>query len=244
MNNIGEQLLKRGNFPKESKLKDYLGQIKSGNLKMSLSSFEEIYNMTPKGIPFPIGCINFDDRKNRFVISWVEDFSKINLKEIEEYTIKIRNYPTEKYPVLSLLIGIHNGKIDPDTKEDLWYYTETHLDLSMQLTRIKLYQLLNSEEVLFCLFDVEAENLDSFGFSLNKKELKMMMDEIKSSLAILEKMNLLTHIRDFSEASSIVSKSFLANGLPKTKEALNIYLKRKELEPKPNKHNWDQYLTI
>ncbi len=242
--NIGDKLLKKGNFPVEKKLKEYLMQIKSGNLSMSLSSFEEIYNMTPKNSPFPIGCINFNDNKRRFVISWVQDFTKLNIKDVEEYSLKIRNYPTESYPIISLMFGLHNGKIHPDTKEDLWYYDEIHLDLSMQLTRIKLYQLLNSQEILFCLFDGDAQSLDSYGFSLNSDELKMMWGEVESSFILFENLDLSNHIREFSNASNVIETAFNSNGLPKTKNALNIYLKRKELEPKPNKHNWDQYLSI
>ena len=245
-NNLGAKLLKSNNFPVEKELNvvNLHKQVKSGVLNISLSSFEEIYNLTPKGLPFPIGAVNFEDGKRRFVISWVEEFSKLNITQVEEYTIRLRNNPTDSYPVLSLILGIHNGKIDPDSKEDLWYYKSTNLDLSLMLTRIKLYQLLNCDELLICLYNGSSEELDSFGFSLNRKELEEMMKEINSALSMLMNLDLTNHIRDFSSASKVVSSSFTNDGLPKSKEALTIYLKRKELEPAPTEHNWKEFLSI
>ena len=153
MINIGAKVLEQKNFPdeRENNIKTLHKKVKNGSLGISLSSFEEIFTITPKGVPFPVGTINFEDRKSRFVISWVEDFSKLNINNIEEYSIKIRNYPTKEYPVLSFMVGINTGKIDPVSKENLWYYGETIMDISFMLTRIKLYQLLNSDEILFCL---------------------------------------------------------------------------------------------
>ncbi len=246
MINIGAKVLEQKNFPveKENNIKTLHKKVKNGTLGISLSSFEEIFNLTPKDVPFPIGAINFEDKKNRFVISWVEDFSKLNIKNIEEYSIKIRNYPTKDYPVLSLMVGIHIGKIDPDSKEDLWYYGETLMDISFMLTRIKLYQLLNSDEVLFCLFDKDVNELDSFGFSLNKDEMKLLLNEIESVFNITNEMDLTNHIKDFSSATKIIEDSFNKNGLPKSREALNIYLKRKEFIPKPDRHNWNDFISI
>lgn len=243
---MGAKLLKGNNFPKEKEVNvvSLLKQVKSGNISISLSSFEEIFDMTPVGTPFPIGAINFDDGKKRFVLSWVEDFTKLNISEIEEYSIRLRNNPVDSYPVLSLIVGIHNGKMNPDTKEDLWYYNSIHLDLSLMLTRIKLYQLLNCDELLICLFNGSAENLDSFGFSLNRSELEEMMKEVNSALSMLMNLDLSNHLRAFSEASKVVESSFNEDGLPKSREALNIYLKRKNLEPKPTKHNWNDFLSI
>lgn len=244
--NIGAKLLKTNNFPleKEGNVNRLLKQVKSGDIAISLTSFEDIFNMTPAGLPFPIGAVSFEDGKKRFVISWVEDFSKLNITEIEDYTIRLRHNPVDTYPVMSLIIGIHNGKMDPNSKEDLWYHKTAHLDLSLMLTRIKLYQLLNCDEILFCLYDGEAQNLDSFGFSLNRSELEEMMREINSALYILMNLDLSNHIRLFSSACEVVNSSFNSDGLPKSREALNIYLNRKELSPKPTEHNWKEFLSI
>lgn len=246
MINIGSKVLEHKNFPieKENNIKTLHKKVKNGSLGISLSSFDEIYTLTPKGTPFPIGSINFEDCKKRFVISWIEDFSKLKINEIEGYSLKIRNYPTEKYPVLSLLIGINTGKIDPETKKDLWYYGESHLDISFMITRIKLYQLLNSDEVLFCLFDKDVENLDSYGFPLKRDEMNLLLEEIESIFKITSDMDLSGHIKDFSIASKVVEDSFNKNGLPKTREALNIYLKRKNLNPKPSRYNWADFISI
>lgn len=243
---MGAKLLKLNNFPKEKEanVNSLLKQVKSGNLSISLSSFEEIFDMTPVDTPFPVGAINFDDGKKRFVLSWVEDFTKLNITDIAEYSIRLRNNPVGSYPVLSLIVGLHNGKINPDNREDLWYYKTINLDLSNMLTRIKLYQLLNCDELLICLFNGSAENLDSFGFSLNRSELEEMMNEINSALSMLTNLELTNHIHFFSEASKVVESSFNSDGLPKSREALSIYLKRKELEPEPTKHNWNDFLSI
>ncbi len=246
MNNLGKQLLKMGNFPieRDKNLEKLLNQMKHGKIWTTVSSFEEIYNQTPVGKPFPIGCINFEDGKNRFVVSWRDDFSKLKINNIEEYSLKVRHYATEEYPVLSMMVGIHSGKIDPDSKEDLWYHGDCHLDMAFLLTRIKMYQLLNCEEILFCLFDGDSDNLDSFGFTLNKDELVEIEGEILSLLSISDNMEFINHLKDFSEASEKVDNGFNANGLPKSQDALGIYLKRKSLTPKPSKHNWKEYLSI
>lgn len=246
MINIGSKILEHKNFPieKDKNIQTLHKKVKAGSLGISLSSFEEIFKMTPKGVPFPIGAINFEDGKRRFVISWIEDFSKLAIKDVEEYSIKIRNYPTENYPVLSLLASINTGKVDPDTKEDLWFYGESLLDISFMLTRIKLYQLINSDEVLFCLFDNDINELDSFGFSLERKEMKILLNEIESVFNITNNMDFSNHIKDFSNATNLINDSFNKNGLPKTREALNIYLKRKDIIPKPDKHNWNDFVSI
>lgn len=246
MINIGGKVLEQKNFPveRENNIKTLYKKVKNGSLGISLASFEEIFNMTPKDVPFPIGSINFEDKKSRFVISWVEDFSKLNIKNIEEYSLKIRNYPTKDYPVLSLMVGINTGKIDPESKKDLWYYGETLMDISFMLTRIKLYQLLNSDEILFCLFDKDVNELDSFGFSLNRDEMVLILTEIESIFKITNEMELTNHIKDFSSATKIIEDSFYNNGLPKNREALDIYLKRKELVPKPHKYNWNDFTSV
>ncbi len=246
MNNLGKQLLKMGNFPieREKNLEKVLDQLKHGKMGLSISSFDAIYDLTPEGDPFPIGCINFDDGKKRFVISWREEFSKIGVENIEEYKIKIRNYPTADYPVLSLMVGIHNGKVDPESKQDLWYYGEYYLDISNLHNRIKLYQLLNCDEILFCLFDGDVESLDSFGFSLNVDELKTLSNEILSLLSLMEDKNLDNHISAFSEATTVVANCFNKQGLPKSQDALQVYLNRKQLDPKPENHNWGEFLSI
>lgn len=238
MSNLGAALLEKGNFPieKESNVKELLKQVKSGDLAITLSSFDAIFDMTPKDQPFPIGTINFEDGKKRFVISWVEEFSKIHITDVEEYSLRVRNYPTFNYPVISLLVGIYNGHG--------WYYKNVDLDLSQMLTRVKVYQLLNSDEILFCLFDNSVENLDTFGFSLNNDEQREMLDEVKSALQLIKVMDLTNHVREFSAASLEVNSSFNSDGLPKSREALNIYLKRKELTPKPTEHNWNDFLSI
>lgn len=241
-----DRLLEPGYFPveKENNINLLLEDIKKGNLGISLSSFEDIFNMTPKGEPFPVGCINFEDGKKRFVISWVDKFSKIGINSVEEYSLRIRNYLTDEYPVLSLMVGLHNGKVDKDTKEELWYYGDNKLDIAFLLTRIKLFQLLKCDEILFCLFDEKPENLDSYGFSLNKKELKSMESEIESALNSWEKMKPESHIEAFSRNSKVVGECFTPKGLPKKQEALGIYLNRKKVEPMPNGHNWSEYLSI
>lgn len=50
------RLLEEGKFPveKDNNIKLLAEDIKRGNLGISLSSFEEIYSMTPKGVPFPV----------------------------------------------------------------------------------------------------------------------------------------------------------------------------------------------
>lgn len=240
------KLLEQGNFPLENdkNINLLLEDVKQGNLGISLSSFEDIFDMTPKGKPFPIGCINFEDGKKRFIISWIDRFSELSISKIEEYSLRVRNYVTREYPVLSLMVGLHNGKIDPDTKEDLWFYGENHMDIAFMLTRIKLHQLLESEEILFCLFDEKVENLDSFGFSLNKAELTYIQEEINSALNYWESVHPDNHISIFSKNSKIISDNFTPKGLPKKQDALTVYLNRKSLNPKPNKHNWAEYISI
>lgn len=240
------RLLEQGNFPaeKDNNINLLLEDVKKGNLGISLSSFEDIYTMTPKGKPFPVGCINFEDGKKRFVISWIDSFSNLGLKSVEEYNLRFRNYATEDYPVLSLMVGLHNGKIDKDTKEDLWYFGDNSLDVAFMITRIKIYQLLNCDEVLFCLFDEKVENLDSYGFSLNKKELEEIGKEVESALNYWDLIKSESHIVDFSKASKIVSECFTSKGLPKKQDALQIYLNRKNLQPSPGEHNWLEYLSI
>lgn len=246
MSSKGKKLLNIDLYPKE-KEDNVIGlynQVKSGNLGISISSFEDIFNITTPGVPFPVGCVNFDDNKKRFVISWIESFSKIGLTEVDEYKVRLRHYPGETYPVISLLVSLHNGKVDPDTGEELWYNKECHLDIGFLLTRIKLYQFLNCEEILFCLFDEKPENLDSFGFSLNKNELNSIEEEILSSIDNTGPDIFENHIKRFTDASCFISKCFTPRGLPKTKDALNVYLCRKKLNPKPGKHNWEEYLSI
>ncbi|QEN04890.1 hypothetical protein EW093_09285 [Thiospirochaeta perfilievii] len=247
MINIGSKLLEQKNFPEESdkNIITLHKKVKNGSLGVSLSSFEEIFNITPKGNnPFPVGAINFEDGKKRFVVSWIDDFSKFNIKDVDDYTLKIRNYPTIDYPVLSLMIGLNSGKIDPETKKDLWLFGEAFLDIAFMMTRIKLYQLLNCDEILFCLFDNGIECLDSFGFSLNRSEMELLLSEVNSVFELTNNMELENHISLFSKASKEVSSSFNHNGLPKSREALEIYLKRKGIEPKPEKHNWNDFLSI
>lgn len=246
MSNLGNELLNQEYFQDENEnnIIELLNQIKGGNLGISLSSFEEIYKMTTPGIPFPVGCVNFDDGKKRFVVSWIDNFSKIGIKDVEEYKLRLRHYPTDSYSVLSLLVGLHNGKVDADSGEDLWYYKECHLDIGFMLTRIKLYQLINCDEILFCLYDDDPEKLDSFGFSLNKKELKSIMQEIQSSIQGVRKGDFDNHVKNFSRASKYISGCFTPKGLPKSREALNVYLKRKSMKPEPDKHNWEEYLSI
>lgn len=246
MHSIGKSILEDRNFPEEQDVNIRLHRedVLKGNLGITLSSFEDIYSMTPKGSPFPVGCINFEDGKKRFVISWVDKFSSLNIREIEEYSIKLRNYPVNGYPVLSLMLAIHSGKVDPDSNKELWFYGENYMNPSFLLTRIKLYQLINSDEILFCLFDEKPENLDSYGFSLNKEELKLIKLEVESALLLTDSLDLSSHIRDFSNGVKIVENSFNHNGLPKEREALNIYLKRKELSPKAHIHNWGDFTSI
>jgi len=242
----GLWLLDNEIFPreKESNILNLHKQIKSGNLGISLSSFEEIYNITPKKLPFPVGCVNFEDGKRRFVISWIDDFTSYKFDKVEEYSLRIRNYPVDGYPVISLLLGLHNGKVNPDNNQELWLSGSSNLDISYMLTRIKLFQLINSHEVLFCLFDNSSENLDSYGFSLNEKELDLIDSEIKSSLNLIKNRELTTHLSDFNRADKCIKSSFHHNGLPKTRDALNIYLERKEVKPKPEKHNWNDFTSI
>lgn len=246
MVNIGSKVLEQKNFPEEREhnIKTLYNKVKNGALGISLSSFEEIFNMTPKGAPYPVGAINFEDGKRRFVVSWIEDFSALKIKDIDDYSIKIRHYPTESYPVISLLTSLNTGKVDPETKEDLWFYGESLLDISYMMTRIKLYQLLNSDEILFCLFDKSSENLDSFGFSLNKDEMRFLLEEIESVFSITNSMELTEHVTRFSNGVKTIEKCFNKNGMPKTKEALNIYLNRKALDPKPHRHNWNDFTSI
>lgn len=240
------RLLEIGNFPieQDKNINLLLEDVKKGNLGISLSSFEQIYEMTPKGKPFPIGCINFEDGKNRFVVSWIDSFSKLGISEVEEYNLRFRNYVTDDYPVLAFMVGLHNGKVHPETKEDLWYYGDNKIDIAFMLTRIKLYQLLNSDEILFCLFDEKPENLDSYGFSLNKQELKLLSEEIESVITKWDSIKPLKHIEMFAKALRVVDDCFTSKGLPKKQDALSVYLNRKEVRPKPNKHNWLEYLSI
>lgn len=246
MSRLEKELLYGTGFPinNEKNLELLLSEIKKGNLGINLSSFEEIYSLTPKGEPFPIGCVNFNDRKKCFVFSWNENFSDIGISGVEDYSIKLRVYPINGYPVVSLLIGVHSGKVDPKTNKDLWYYGESHLDISFLLTRIKLYQLFNCNEVLFCLFDGNSEKLDSYGFALNSQELRLMENELESALSLVKNQSLDQHIIEFSSGSKKVKSCFNSQGLPMAQEALNVYLERKELEPKPNRHNWLEYLSI
>lgn len=240
-----DRLLEQGNFPAEkNNINLLLEDVKRGNIGISLSSFEDIYDMTPKGKPFPVGCIKFEDGKKRFVISWIDSFSKLGLKSVEEYSLRIRNYTTRSYPVLSMLVGLHNGMVDKDTKEDLWYYGDNSLDIAFMTTRIKMYQLLNCDEILFCLFDEKAENLDSYGFSLNKKELEEIGKEVDSVLNYWDQINPESHITKFTKASKVVEECFTSKGLPRKQDALQIYLNRKSVEPTPTKHNWLEYLSI
>lgn len=245
MNSVMPELLEDGPFPQEKdrSITGLRDQVKSGNFGVSLSSFEELYEMTPRRIPFPVGVVNFEDKKRRFVFSWIEEFSKLGISGIEEYSLRLRHYPTEGYPVLSLLVGLYSGKVDPVSGEDLWYYGEIHLDISLMVNRIKLYQLLNSEEILFSLYDEKPENLDSYGFSLNGEELKSFADEISS---IIENTvwSPVDNISRFTKASKLVSESFNKNGLPKTQEALQVYLRRKAMPVKVTEHNWKEYISI
>lgn len=246
MTDLGSNLLKSDNFPieKDSNIHKLLKRVRGGTISVALSSFDEIFNMTPEGQPFPIGAVSFEDGKNRFVISWVEEFSKINITGIEDYSLRLRNYPVVDYPVLSLLVGLHNGKVDPENNAPLWYYKESLLDLSLMLTRIKIHQLLNCEEVLFCLFDGTVENLSSYGFTLDKSDLKEMLLEVEAASFMLKTLDLTNHVRMFTTASHVVKSCFNQDGLPISREALNIYLKRKELCPKPSEHNWKEFLSI
>ncbi len=246
MSNLGRQLLNSDGFPenREKNLDILLDQVKRGNLSVSLSSFEDIYNQTPLKQPFPIGCVKFNDKTNCFVFSWRDDFTSLGLSGVEEYSIKVRNYPTDSYPILSIIVGIHCGKVDSVTNEDLWYYGECHLDISFLSTRIKLYQFLNSHEILFCLFDGSSDNLDSYGFSVNKNELKNIEEEVNTILSVVNKGNLDNHIKNFSIASKVIHDCFTEKGLPRSQDALNIYLNRKKISPKPNAHNWLEYLSI
>ncbi len=59
----GIELLGRDNFPVEKNrdIKLHLEDVKRGNLGVTLSSFEDIYNMSPKGEPFLFGAVNFED---------------------------------------------------------------------------------------------------------------------------------------------------------------------------------------
>lgn len=244
--NMLSELLEEGIFPVESddSIINLKKQVKSGNLGISLSSFEELYDMTPKNMPYPVGMVNFNDNKKRFVFSWVEAFSNLNITEVEEYSLRLRNYPTEDYPVLSILVGLHNGKVDPETGADLWYYGEIHLDISLLTNRIKLYQLLNSDEILFSLYDEKPENLDSYGFSLNRDELLSFADEIISLLNNFAKSLAVDNLKQFSKASKFISETFHKSGLPKTQDALKVYLNRKKLKDQVTKHNWKEYLAI
>lgn len=250
MSNILTELLDENTFPIESDIKvtGLRDQVRSGNMGISLSSFEELFEMTPKSSPFPVGMVNFDDGKKRFVISWIDAFSKLNITEVEEYTLRVRHYPTDIYPVLSIIVGLHNGKVDPETEQDLWYYGEIHLDFSLLSNRIKLYQLVNSEEILFCLYDnvntSGAENLDSYGFSLNSNELRDFADEIRSLLHLFPIDGAGESMKNFSRASKFISNTFHHSGLPKTQDALQVYLKRKSLKDQVTKHNWKEYLAI
>lgn len=240
------RLLEEGKFPveKDNNIKLLAEDIKRGNLGISLSSFEEIYSMTPKGVPFPVGAINFEDGKKRFIISWVESFKKLGISEVEEYSIRLRSYITGSYPVLSLMVGLHNGKVDPNNEEDLWFNGENHLDIAFLNTRIKLYQLLKCDEILFCLFDETPENLDSFGFSLNKKELLELEGECEATINFWETLDVQNHIEEFSKASKAVKSCFTPKGMPKINEALTVYLNRKLVEPQPSRHNWNEFLSI
>ncbi|MBN2616670.1 MAG: hypothetical protein JXR64_00010 [Spirochaetales bacterium] len=246
LNNLSENLLEIDNFSveKDSNIENLRLQVKRGNLGISLSSFEDIYYLTPDGVPFPIGTVNFEDGKKRFVISWREDFSKLKIDNIEDYTLRIRHYPTANYSIVSLIIGLNSGKIDPETKEDIWYYGEIHLDISLMLTRVKLYQLLNSHEILFCFFDGNIENLDSYGFSLNNEELTEFSKEIDSIIKQFPNYEKSNYLKLFTEASNSIKTAFNKNGLPKSKDALEIYLRRKSINPKPGVFSWKEYLSI
>lgn len=240
------RLLEDGKFPteKESNIRLLAEDVKKGNIGISLSSFEDIFNMTPKGVPFPVGAINFEDGKKRFVISWIENFNNLGISDVEEYSIRLRSYITGAYPVLSLMVGLHNGKVDPATKENLWYYGENHLDIAFLNTRVKLYQLLQCDEILFCLFNEKPEELDSFGFSLNKKELKELEGECEATINFWNSLEVKDHISDFTRASRAVSSCFTPKGMPKIKEALTVYMNRKSVEPIPAKHNWNEFSEI
>ena len=85
-----------------------------------------------------------------------------------------------------------------------------------------MFQLINSDEILFCLFDKKSENLDSFGFALNKDELSSILLEVESVFEVTSNKNLENHIKEFSLASKIVNSSFNNNGLPKSRSALDI----------------------
>lgn len=246
MNNLGSELLNEGKFPanNEENLNLLLSEVKKGRLGIDLSSFEEIYDMTPKSQPFPIGCVNFNDKNNCFVFSWRENFSGIGLKNIEEYLIKIRVYPVDQYPVISIIIGFNSGKIDPSTGEDIWFYGESLLDPSYLLTRIKLYQLLNCNEILFCLYDGNSENLDTHGFSIDRKELKSLEEEINAAISLLGGSVSDNHVKMFGSRAGKIQECFNTQGLPKSQEALKIYQDRKAIDPKPNRHNWNEFLSI
>lgn len=246
MNNLGSELLNEDVFPtnEEENLNLLLSEVKNGRLGIELSSFEEIYSMTPKSQPFPIGCVNFNDKKSCFVFSWRESFSEIGLNNIEEYSIKIRVYPVDKYPVISIIIGFNSGKVDPSTGEDIWFYGESLLDPSYLLTRIKLYQLLNCNEVLFCLYDGGSDSLDTHGFSLDRKELEYLEEEVHAAISFLRASSSDDHVKMFSSRAGKIQESFNPQGLPKSQDALKIYLDRKTVDPKPNKHNWNEYLSI
>ena len=74
--------------------------------------------------------------------------------------------------------------------------------------------------------------------------MKLLLNEIESIFKITDSMDFTNHIKDYLSAVKIIEDSFNKNGLPKTREALNIYLKRKESCPKPDKHNWGDFISI
>ncbi|OQY37117.1 MAG: hypothetical protein B6229_08930 [Spirochaetaceae bacterium 4572_7] len=199
---------------------------------INISSFEEIYNKTPKNSPYPFGLVNFQDGKTRFIISWIIDRSDIKVENVENYTLKLRHYPTSTYPVLSFMVGLN-------IKDDLWFYEETHMDVAKKWSKARLSQLFNSQEVLFCLFDKTSDNLDTYGFDIDKNELKEMENEYLS-IKPIKALN----SNNFPLASKRVKNCFLPQGLPKDRDALNVYLKRKELDPKPAKYNWGDFISI
>lgn len=219
-------------------------EMQEGNISIKLDSFEQIYDLCPPDTPFPLGLVSFSDDKNRFIIGWKRDFQETGIESVENYHLRLRFYPVEEYPVISLMTGISDGRINSDNGQELFLYGENSLGITFLSSRIKLFQLLQADEILFCLFDGSAENLMTYSFGVNKDEKRSFLREIEACYSSLSEYDLSLVVKQFAAGSKNVNSLFNVMGLPLKQEALPVYLKRKEYSPKPDGYNWKEYLSI